>query len=560
MRKILLLFLFIMALSVPSFGQQVAIPYRDGTQWGLSDRDGKFIIEPKFDSLSFGNGYGNKPGDMISWLKGKKGLITGGRELLAPEYSSIISTADFIRAEKTTPESILTYIYDNEGTSLYPEGVMQIGLMVDERAYDKDGSDKVMILQVTGANKLESIFVWSVRAKAVVQWLAKDVYSATLESVKGQNYAMVRIREKENSPVKISRFTFGNDGRFHSANEKREIPADKQRDGYDVVMPYERGYDGDISIDGPVGDIDMRMASPEPSGSYGGSGTGTGTGSGRGGGPVTLGVATATVKTVNVYRNYKKETDGSLVIEQRDGNGKTQKLGIKFIPNTFALKNFTSSKRVGDTVYYYGTYAVYTYKGRSGILRDGQNKRGAEYDELTDVQYTPQKSGKRSLVFIAGNRDRKSKSMKYGVVDMEGKEVIPVVYDELTVAATSLSPGYDLLAKQNGKYQVMTVEGTVLLTDIDEVKNRNQEGKPYLELQRGGKYGVFLRMNGENPFKIEPLFPYPVKRLQLAYPAQNLWMSRPGSSDKHMVLVELMDANGNTKGFAREDGFLYFKN
>ncbi len=560
MRK-LLLFIVLMGTMSPAFAQQIAIPYRDGAKWGLSDRDGKLIIEPKFDSLSFGSGYSNKPGDMISWLRGKKGLITGGRELLTPEYSSIISTADFIRAEKTTPESILTYIYDSEGTPLYPEGVMHIGMMVDERAYDKDGSDKVMILQVTGANNLESIFVWSVRAKAVVQWLAKDVYSATLESVNGQNYAMVRIREKENSPVKISRFTFGNDGRFHSANEKREIPADKQRDGYDVVMPYERGYDGDISIDGPVGDIDMRMASPEPSGSYGGSGSGTGTGTGSGrGGSVTVGGGTATLKTVNVYKNYKKETDGTLGIEQRDGSGKTSKSKVKFTPDTFTVKSFGSSKRVGDTMYYYNTYAVYTYKGRSGVLKDGQNKRETEYDELTDVQYTPQKSGKRSLVFIAGSRDKKSKSMKYGVVDMEGKEVIPFVYEELTVAATSSSPGYDLLAKQNGKYQLLTVDGTVLFTDIDEVKNRNQEGKPYLELQRGGKYGVFLRMNSENPFKIEPLFPYPVKRLQLAYPAQNLWMSRPGSSDKHMVLVELMDADGNTKGFAREDGFLYFKN
>ncbi|WP_294823858.1 WG repeat-containing protein [uncultured Flavobacterium sp.] len=553
MRKLLLL--FILALSLPSFGQQIAIPYRDGLKWGLSDRDGRFIIAPKFDSIVFGRKYSNEPGDMISWLNGRKGLITNGREVLPAEYSSIISTQNFIRAEKVTPQSILTYVFDNEGAPLHSGGIVHVGRIAVNSGRDKKGYYKALLLHFTGENNLENIFVWNSREKTTVQWLAKDVHSAALESVKGQNYIMLRIREKENSPVKLSRLWLGDDGMFHPAGEKRNIPVDERRDSESEIWPYERGLNGDINIDAPIGDIDMRMATPEPSGSYGGSGSGTGSGSGSG----TVRGANATAKTVNAYSNYKKETDGSLNIEQRDGSGKSRKSKIKFTPDAFTVKTFVGSRQMGDTIYHFNNYAIYTFKGRSGILTNGQTSRGTEYDELTDVQFSLYKANKRVLAFIAGNRDKKTKAMKYGLIDLGGKEIIPFVYDELVVAVTSLSPGYDLLAKRNGKYEIITATGEKIISGIDEVKDRKQEGKPYLELRHAGKYGVFLRTNGENPFKIDPTYHYPIKQLRLVYPGENLPLSRHGSSDNHMVLIELMDANGNTKGFAREDGFLYFK-
>jgi len=549
MHKLLLFFL--LAISFHSFGQQIAIPYRDGTKWGVSDREGKIIIALKFDSITFGNKYMTKPGDMISWSKGKQGFIIGGKEMLPPEYSFVANTKDFIKAEKTTRENVLTYLFDPEGTPIYPGGIINIGLLVDERVHDKQGSYKILLLQVTGANNLESIFLWNCRDKAVSQWLAKDAYSAVLEDVKGQPYAMVRIREKESSPVKLSRVWFGEDGRLTIADEKRDIPVDKHRGSESEVWPYERGLDGDLSIDGPIGDIDMGVAAPEVSGSYGGSGTGTGSSPHNPAVPK-KGVA-------NVYKNYKKEPDGTLILEQRDGYGKTSKSKMEFVPDSFSVKSFANSKRVGDTMYYYNTYVVYTYKGLSGVLKEGQTGRGTEYNDLNDVQYTLYKSNKRAVAFIAGNWDKKTNSLKYGLIDFEGKEIIPFVYDELKVGGTSTSQGYDLIGKRNGKYEIITAEGETVMSGIDEIKYRVQEGRPYLELRRGDRYGVFLRTNGENPFKIEPAYPFPIKQLRLVYPAQNAWVSRPGNSDRNMVLVELMDANGNTKGFAREDGFLYFK-
>lgn len=549
MRKLLPFFLLILSLS--SFGQQIAIPYRDGNKWGVSDRDGKLIISPKFDSITFGNRYMNKPGDMISWSNGKQGLISGGKEMLPAGHTFIASTENFIKAEKTTPETILSYLFDLDGTPIYPGGIIRIGLLTDQTARDKQGSFKILLLQVTGANNLESIFVWNCRDKAVLQWLAKDAYSAVLEDVKDQPYAMVRIREKENSPVKISHVWFGEDGKLTLADEKRDIPVDKHRGSESEVWPYERGLNGDLSIDRPIGDIDMGVAAPEPSRSYGGSGTGTSNSPYNPAAPK-KGVA-------NVYKNYKKEPEGTLMIEQRDGSGKTSKSKMKFMPDSFSVKSFASSKRVGDTMYYYNTYVVYTYKGRSGVLKEGQTARGTEYNDLTDVQYSLYKSNKRAVAFIAGNWDKKANSLKYGLIDMDGKEIIPFAYDELKVGGTSTSQGYDLIAKRNGKYEVITAEGEMVISEIDEVKYRVHEGRPYLELRRDGKYGVFLRTNGEDPFKIEPAYPFPIKQLMLVYPAQNAWVSRPGNSDRNMVLVELMDANGNTSGFAREDGFLYFK-
>jgi len=551
MRKLLLF--FILSLSLPSIGQQITIPYRDGDKWGVSDREGKLIIAPKFDSISFGHRYGNKPGDMISWSRGKKGLITGGKELLPAEYSSIISDNEYIRAEKVTPEAILTYIYSSDGTPIVKEGIIHIGLLAKEHGEDKDGSYNVLLLQYTAANNRESAFIWSSREKAVVQWLAKDVHSVALESVKGRNYALLRIREKADGPVILSHFKFGRDGRLHQMNKRSEIPIDKESNREAQIEPYE--INGDISIASPIGDIDMGVAVPNEGG---GSGVGIGKESnGRYGSEQSA--RTAAKKPVNVYKTYKKENNGILVLERRDAGAKVIKSKMKFTPDSFTVKNFSNSQQIGDTLFYYSNYVLYMYKGRSGILKDGQSNRGNEYDELTGIHYTSQKTGKRSAAFIAGKRHKQSKAIKYGLIDFEGKEIIPFVYDELTTAATSASPGYDLLAKRNGRYEIITADNQMIISGLDEVNDRKQDGKAYLELRRGDKYGVFLRSNGEHPFKIEPSFPYPVKSIRLTYPGENLWVARPGANPKVMPLIELMDNEGNTKGYAGEDGFLYFK-
>jgi|GEM_PF-6191270 len=547
-----LLFL-ISALSLPVFSQQIAIPYRDGAKWGVSDRLGNLIIAPKFDSISFGHRYCNKPGDMISWSKGKKGLITVGKELLPAEYSSIISANEYIRTERVTPETILTYIYSSDGTPIVKEGIIHIGLLVKEHGEDKDGSYTILLLQYTAANNLESAFIWSSREKAVVQWLAKDVHSVVLESVKGRDYALLRIREKADGPVKLSRFRAGRDGRLHQMELKGEIPIDKESNREAQFEPYE--INGDISIASPIGDIDIGVAVPNEGG---GSGVGTARESNGRYGSETTGNQ-AQKKFVNVYKTYKKENDGSLSIEKRDAGVKMIKSKLKFTPDSFTVKNFSNSQQIGDTLFYYNNYVLYTYKGRSGILKDGQSNRGNEYDELTSIHYTSQKTGKRSAGFIAGIRNKQSKAIKYGLIDFEGKEIIPIMYDELTVAAASASPGYDLLAKRNGRYEIITADNQMIISGLDEVNDRKQDGKAYLELRRGDMYGVFLRSNGEHPFKIEPSFPYPVKSIRLTYPGENMWVARPGSNPKVMPLIELMDNEGNTKGYAGENGFLYFK-
>ncbi|MGX7666606.1 WG repeat-containing protein [Flavobacterium pedocola] len=84
MNKLLSLLVALTAFSC--FSQTYNVPYRKGNLWGFADKNGKIIIEPKYDSV-------NPNMENFRWFvykNGKTGIInTEGIERLAVEYDSI---------------------------------------------------------------------------------------------------------------------------------------------------------------------------------------------------------------------------------------------------------------------------------------------------------------------------------------------------------------------------------------------------------------------------------------------------------------------------------------
>ena len=86
-------FLILLALTLwgQAFCQEIYIPYRVGTKWGLCNEEGKIILEPKYDSLDF-SGYDTNQDVLTPKINNKEGLIIGGKVLFEPVFEHIYSS------------------------------------------------------------------------------------------------------------------------------------------------------------------------------------------------------------------------------------------------------------------------------------------------------------------------------------------------------------------------------------------------------------------------------------------------------------------------------------
>lgn len=525
-----------------TFAQQIAIPYRDGTKWGTSDRDGKMITMPQFDSLKAFEYREISYRFLEVAAAGKRGILKDGKELLAPVYDNLFFDGDYIRAEKNTGNATSLYLFDTEGNALFSKPMMRIEMHGREWIRDKEGEYRLVILSGTDENGLESIFTWNGRDKAVSQWLAKDVYSVAFERVRGNDYLLLRKREKQVSPVVLERYAYM-DGKFYPAPANKPLLSERDRESlanyrssYGGGEGYGNGsgsgtgeYDGDISI--AVPDIyygDLR--SPEVP-------------------PLTEEDRQRKEREkAGLVQQYYffKDTNGKLAATRYIG-GKAEKMVSKFQPESFTVKNGQHTITVKDTVYTYSNTLLYKYKGRQGIMAAwGQRK---EYDTIIELKAL-KPDGYTATGFIAGNRDKKTKKMKYGITDANG-DAKAMEYDAITPDAYRA----DLIAVKNGKYGLLDAEGnSIVPVDNDMVTKKGNGEALFFEIKKDGLYGVHLRRRKEKAITLAPVFKYGVKDIFLNYPFKN-----PYGKEENMVLIQLSAADGSIVGYAREDGFLYFK-
>lgn len=559
MRNFLVVAMLFCALGHLS-AQQIAVPYRDGTKWGLSDRDGKMIVQPQYDSLTPSKtGYsGSSFKVLMTTVGSKKGLVKDGRELLAPVYDWVYLSDDCIRAEKYSGSVISKYLFDTDGNPMFPKPMLNYEIMGRESLYDKGERSSLFVLSGTDENGLESIFTWDSRRKEVAQWIAKDLYSVKMERVRGNSYLLLRKREKQDSPVVFERYAYDN-GIFHPAPAQRPLLESGELEaleyeyrkslgdsGYGTASRGGNGsgsdyYNGDLSIDAPVGDLDY------------GPVLGTGSGSGRGDySPEEIkrreDQKAGRIQDISFYKN----NDGTLAVI-RSINGSQKKIKAKFQPESFTIKNDRHSITVKDTVYNYSNIVVYKYKGRHGIMTSRDIRK--EYDTLIGIadsrSYTYMSKG-----HIAGNRDKKTKKMKYGVLDANG-DAKAMIYDAVTVDyKTSTSNKAELLVVKGGKYGLLDQDGNVVIpVENDLITSvKGIEADRFFQVKKGSLYGLhILRSDGE-PVTVPPVFGYQVKDVYLNYPN-----GRYSAKEGNMVLIQLMNPDGTITGYAREDGFLYFK-
>ena len=152
--------------------QEIAIPFRNGNLWGISNEAGKMLIEPKFDQLEFPNSYENANDYMISKLNGLEGLIIDGKEILKPKYTSIYNDDGFFNVRSTENGSQQDILLP-DGTSIFEKPFINILSRFEINKNHK-------LFHVLNQNLTESLFIYDMKLLKKVQVLYDNYHSISL--------------------------------------------------------------------------------------------------------------------------------------------------------------------------------------------------------------------------------------------------------------------------------------------------------------------------------------------------------------------------------------------
>ncbi|MRX68977.1 WG containing repeat-containing protein [Flavobacterium resistens] len=533
-------FIFLLLINV-SFAQEIAIPYRDGKKWGICNAEAKLLIEPKFDNVQFYTFWGDYR-VLISEVKGRKGLIINGKEILPPVYESISRKNDLYIAVKLENGQKKTEVILSDGKSILAHPITEI--IVNEN-FD----NKFQFFHVLNLDFTESLFIYDPASKTISQWLYEDVYSLDLLRIKDIKQVNFKVKRKQNDGVSLETWDFSE---LPKKSSRSKTYYKNEADLMALFMkksPQESGsgsgsYSGDYVVRGDTGDV---LTVDEPVGS----------GENK---------STVVKEPVYMQNEFKIENDKLVLLAQNDKNNgpkKTVSVPLKVPVGDMELKYYTTLNRKNDTVNYFKNIVFYKKNNKKGVLFSSKTKNLVEFDTIAKQGtwfYDEQKNNK--LVFTVGNKDAKTNKFKYSFYSSDQKLLFPVHFDELKLSILKHDDGIKtFVVKTGNKYGIVLNSGhEIIKPEYDEIKEFQSSNSTaaLVQVKKADKYRFIIQKYSEELNQKTVFFDYPLKDIMLNYPKKE-WESSEGITQT-INLLELVDENKNLVGYASDNGILYFKN
>ena len=539
--------------------QEIAIPFRNGNLWGISNEAGKMLIEPKFDQLEFPNSYENANDYMISKLNGLEGLIIDGKEILKPKYTSIYNDDGFFNVRSTENGSQQDILLP-DGTSIFEKPFINILSRFEINKNHK-------LFHVLNQNLTESLFIYDMKLLKKVQVLYDNYHSISLFKTRNeitkvsQLYFLVKKTATSNllvenwtsnaiPLVKInSGFQYLKEDEFlqYAANKYYENRSDKYYSGTgtgsetgEVMEVVEYTGSSDRMEDAPMAiPYDERTIISE----------------------------TQEFKEKHWKHNLVIKDNKLFMESYEDRNYKNKKIKeipveipaneIKLSYGSFYLKKENGSDN-------YSNFIRYQKNGKTIVIFPYDINTKIEFDFIDERSFQIKENNIfKETNFIVGKKD-KNNQLKYGLYSNARKQIIDFEYDEFTNIQHYSNDGTFLFkVKKNNKFGVIQADGKILLpanfSDLKEVHNNYRSGTKVFQIQNNTKFGLIYLTNSEIK-ALEPIFDYPIKGVIPKYPEyKNNKISSAKKNPKTISLIELKDESGEFMGYADFNGKQFFK-
>jgi hypothetical protein len=498
--------LLVSLISNFSFAQNTPlVPYRVGNLFGLSDVNGKMVLSPRYTHVEpIGVGVfkfisANSPKNALGSdqnLKAKTGIIVGTKELISNSSHNHFTYLEqgIIVGSENSYTSQNSNLYSLNGEKLLDENISNFKLIVSPTAKPRDC--KIAILAKHNDRGV-SIFIFDTKKQKLLAPLLDHVSNFKIEEESGSDHSFIcSYLDKNNS--------FAKDVIYYDAASGEHL-----RMPYTVVHQSENAQDEEEVY---------LMADPngmEVSGDDGGM---------------------ESMPMQEAEPGYS-DNNGKLPSYFERINDQTIHFGGKEVRIAANEKvYFTNTYRSS-----YQTIPLLFYNGNQYGLLLTDNLRSEElYDTLIYLHNQYQDYDNPAVFnFLAGKKDVNGK-WRYGILQENGKPIIPLQYDQISVTFKELEyaleddnkPGKFVLkdqnmysvdanlclqnylngifiVKMNGKYGLLNAKNQVLLPiEQDQIwKNKVNFLSTYpigdnlYCYQKDNKYAAFIIHSGKGIYK-----------------------------------------------------------
>ncbi|WP_166641920.1 WG repeat-containing protein [Pedobacter duraquae] len=528
--------------------QEILVPYKTGNRWGLADLQGKLVVPTNYDWISIGKDY---PGGYFGFKKGNQsGVIYNRKEIIVEtgeghEYAVLdekfilgrykekydvnkaYNSMEERNAARRNPREMHT-IYNLKGQNIYPENFARLSIIdtIGSSARLKKQSKYTIFYSVNYENK-HSIFVFDIDKQLITKWLLKDYDKFKLESdlpVLSMRNAVFSAQKDRSSPEELVSF----DLLKNTVHMSSKIVSGKNDTGKGSPL-----YNGDVKGD-PSSDI-VIVESGRPS---------------------------------EIGKKRKLRYDMRFIVagnsityskSDQASNRQNKDFTLPFKADNFKVEVLYSTlPPTKDSIErQIANVLVIESGGKKGLCITDSLFIPPVYDEIKALI----SHGKtvQDLSFLVGLKDKQTNNMKYGTIDVYGKTVIPVIYDEIAIDQQYSSSrksfvenlyNEDLRVSINKKSGYITTTNQVKLSvEYDSIYKNDlnylQNESEFMVLNKNGKYGL-LKFRYAGNLLIKPQF-----EKKIGYYVENY------KSKKGLNLLALITNEGQLYAYATKDGLIF---
>lgn len=541
-----LLFFFTLSLTA----QETIFPYREGNLWGLCDTNAKVLVAPKYDAIKKDRSKGTT--FFEATLGNNSGVYIGSKNVIPVEFQDLryVSSNLIIAVKKGADKKETNYLYNTKGDLLINQPLSFLkGIKGNDPRYDTTFIIGFYIRDLEGKESLVNL---DYHNENKLSYVIKDVFSIELDNKKSkEELAIAYVKQTTTSVVETKYFRVEGsqiillDAKKDSQYIQENTGVKKKKSGYNE-------YDNNVAVPN-IGDV---MAVEEPRG-YSGTGSGTGDGPGRGN------VTRKTPKATSYYKYVLKENQ--IEVEVSNNVTKSKKI-VKFPVKADKIEVFktkgviTDDKLNADSIQTYFNYIIYQKRNKFGLVYQFPFQKSIEYDFLEPMKSEKKYDSDAKNYFKVGVLDKKTKVMKYGIIDISHTFILPAEYDEIKMGYT-ITPSFKeqvFLVKKNNLFGLVSEKKEIKLPIEFDSITFNSESPSFLKVKKGNQHSAYISYYSNSDYVLTLLpnyFNYSVREIKYTI----------SSGKKGISLLEaieyiaLEDENKNFKGYANPNGTLYFK-
>lgn len=539
--------LFFFALTL--MAQENIFPYREGNLWGFCDENAKVLVAPKYDAIKKENNKGITFFEVTSG--NNSGLYIGLKNVIPVEFQNLkyMSTNLIIAVKKGADKKEINYLYNTKGELLINQPLSYLkGIKGNDKRYDTTFIIGFYIKDLEGRESLVNLDYYNDNK---LTYVLKDVFSIELDNKKSkEELAIAYVKQTATSAVETKYFKVEG-SQIILLDAKKDIQYIQENTGPKKKKEGYNNYDDNIAV--PNMDSEMVAEVEEPRG-Y----SGTGEGNSK------ISSLKRIPKSPIAYYKYSLK-DNLIEVEISDNVIKNKKT-IKFPIKTDKIEVFNTKgviiveKSIADTLKTYFNYIIYQKKNKFGLVYQFPFQKSVEYDFLEPMKSEKRYDSGSKNYFKVGMLDKKTKIMKYGVIDVNHTFILPVEYDEIKMgySITPLFKEQVFLVKKNNLFGLVSEKKEIKLPIEFDSITFNSESPSFLKVKKGNQHSAYISYYSNSDYVLTLLpvyYPYPVREIKYTI----------SSGKKGISLLEaieyiaLEDENKNFKGYANPNGTLYFK-